>query len=384
MTLRGGTAGRHVLVTLDAVGGVWQYALDLARGLTAHGDRVTLALLGPAPSVAQRAEAAAIAGATLLETGQPLDWTCDAPAPVRAAGATLATLAREAGADLVHLDSPALAAGDVFDMPVIAATHGCVATWWAVAHPGATLPPDLVWHHALSADGLAAADRVIAPTLAHARAVRRAYALAATPQVVHNGRTPPIAPARGEPAPRALTAGRLWDKVKRADLLDRVAALLPLPFDAAGPTTGPNSEAVAPAHLNLLGMLDAPVLAARLAERPVFVSAATFEPFGLAVLEAAQAGCALVLADTASARELWDNAALFMPTDDPAGWARAIESLVREPRLRACLADAAQERSRRFTPAAMAAATRAIHDAALAAHDIPERVAPAPKERIAA
>ena len=39
---------------------------------------------------------------------------------------------------------------------------------------------------------------------------------------------------------------------------------------------------------------------------------ALYEPFGLAVLEAAQAGCALVLSDIPTFRELWDGAALFV------------------------------------------------------------------------
>ena len=48
MTLR-------VLLTADAVGGVWSYALDLACGLGVHGVETILALTGPAPSADQRA-----------------------------------------------------------------------------------------------------------------------------------------------------------------------------------------------------------------------------------------------------------------------------------------------------------------------------------------
>ena len=39
---------------------------------------------------------------------------------------------------------------------------------------------------------------------------------------------------------------------------------------------------------------------------------ARYEPFGLAVLEAAQAGMRLVLSDIPSFRELWDGAATFV------------------------------------------------------------------------
>ena len=46
--------------------------------------------------------------------------------------------------------------------------------------------------------------------------------------------------------------------------------------------------------------------------RPIFVSVSRYEPFGLAVLEAAHAGCALVLSDIPTFRELWQGAASFV------------------------------------------------------------------------
>ena len=48
----------RLLMTTDAVGGVWQYSLELAAALQAE---VTLAVLGPAPDAGQRAAAAAAA-----------------------------------------------------------------------------------------------------------------------------------------------------------------------------------------------------------------------------------------------------------------------------------------------------------------------------------
>ena len=36
----------RLVLTTDAVGGVWTYATDLARGLSARGVEVTLAVLG--------------------------------------------------------------------------------------------------------------------------------------------------------------------------------------------------------------------------------------------------------------------------------------------------------------------------------------------------
>src|SRR5919202_6048599 len=51
----------RVLMTTDAVGGVWTYALDLAAGLAAEGIETRLVGLGPRPSERQL-EAARAAG----------------------------------------------------------------------------------------------------------------------------------------------------------------------------------------------------------------------------------------------------------------------------------------------------------------------------------
>ena len=60
---------------------------------------------------------------------------------------------------------------------------------------------------------------------------------------------------------------------------------------AAGALRGPHGE-TAPelAHLHALGSLHEAEIGRWLASRPVFVSAARYEPFGLGVLEAATAG----------------------------------------------------------------------------------------------
>ena len=347
-----------LLVTADAVGGVWQYATDLAAALLPHGVEPVLAVTGPAPSPDQRDAVAS--GVRVVDTGLPLDWLAAGAEAVRAAGTGIAALAGELGADLVQLNGPALAGSTRFPCPVVAVAHGCVATWWDAAEGGA-LPVDLAWHAELMRDGLLAADAAVAPSASFADHVRRRYRLPRLPLVVHNGRTPPAPASDGPLAPHVLTAGRLWDRVKRTPLLDAVAARLPVPLRAAGPVEAPHGERAAASHLALLGTIAAADLAREYAARPVFVSAASFEPFGLAVLEAAQAGCALVLSDIATFRELWDGAALFVAGDDPAEWADAIGALVADRPRRLALGGAAAARARRYTPAATATAMAGLY-----------------------
>jgi glycosyltransferase involved in cell wall biosynthesis len=361
-------ASRHLLMTADAVGGVWTYALDLAGALWAHGTRTTLAVLGPGLGDAQRATAARIPGLALIETGLPLDWLAEDAAAVLRAGEAVAALAARIGADVVQLNSPALAAGCAFPVPVLGACHSCLATWWD-AVKGGPMPEDFGWRTDLLAEGYAACDALVAPSAAFAAATARAYALDRPPEVVRNGRAA-VAPAEGM-APFAFTAGRLWDEGKDLATLDRAAARLDMPVLAAGPLCGPHGGSVTLPHLTRLGMLDGAAVAAWLARGPVFVSAARYEPFGLAVLEAAQAGCALVLSDIPTFRELWNGAARFVAPGDDAGFAREVAELSRNREQRSALRVAAMLRSRDYTAEAMSDGIAALHAGLVGRRDAP-------------
>jgi len=64
-------------------------------------------------------------------------------------------------------------------------------------------------------------------------------------------------------------------------------------------------------------------------------------------------GCALVLADIPSLRELWSGCARFVPADDDAALAAAIAELMRDDAARLRLARRALERATRFGTAPM-------------------------------
>jgi glycosyltransferase involved in cell wall biosynthesis len=351
--------GFRILVTADAVGGVWQYSLDLARGLARLGIETLLAVTGPSPSEEQREAAAAIPKLELVDTGFDLDWLAEDGAALAQAGEGIARLARAADADLVQLNSAALAAEAAFDMPMVVVHHSCVATWWEAVN-GTDLPEDFAWRTRLVARGLAAADAVITPTTAFGERVQGCYGLAERPRTVHNGRTPLALPAAA-PHDFVFTAGRLWDEGKNLGTLDAAAAGIGVPVRAAGPLKGPNGAEVIFDNIHCLGALGEAELGRWLAARPVFVSAALYEPFGLAVLEAAAAGCALILSDIPTFRELWDGVATFVPPRDERAFTDAIAALVGDDFERAVVGRAARERAGRYTPDAMAAQMAAIY-----------------------
>jgi glycosyltransferase involved in cell wall biosynthesis len=108
-------------------------------------------------------------------------------------------------------------------------------------------------------------------------------------------------------------------------------------------------------------------LAALYARAAVYALPARYEPFGLSVLEAAHAGCALVLGDIPSLRETWDGAALFVPPDDCAALRRALLRLCADASLRDLLSAIARDRAAAFTPERMAAAYAESYAAAAGA-----------------
>lgn len=344
----------RIMLTTDTVGGVWRYSLELAAALPA---RTLLVSLGPPPNAAQRDEAADVC--ELQITDLPLDWLADSPVQLADAAHVLSELAAEWGADSVHLHTPALVPGGSWRMPVVAVAHSCVGTWWRTVRGDVPMPADLAWLAAVVDEGLHQADAALAPSHAFARALSSLYG--ARVHGIHNGRRPLTSCSQSREG--VLTAGRLWDEGKNVAALDAAAGLIDVEIRAAGPSTGPNGTMLTARHLRLLGNLAEAEVAAEYARARVFVSAARYEPFGLAVLEAAQSGCPLVLSDIPTFRELWDGAALFVDADDPRVIAAAISDALHRPDL----LHAARARASAYTPEAMAAATFAAHRALHAA-----------------
>jgi glycosyltransferase involved in cell wall biosynthesis len=187
------------------------------------------------------------------------------------------------------------------------------------------------------------------------------YGLLGPPaSVIYNGTDVPGAPAGIVKHPFALAAGRLWDEAKNLGVLDQAAGLLTAgSVRVAG---DPDSRTTA-RHETMLGSLEPDQLADVRRHAAVFVAPARYEPFGLAVLEAARDRCALVLGDIPSLRELWDGAALFVSPDDPAELAATLGQLRVDPPAAAALGARAQQRSRRFTATAMAGGYAALYRA---------------------
>jgi glycosyltransferase involved in cell wall biosynthesis len=184
--------------------------------------------------------------------------------------------------------------------------------------------------------------------------------------VIANGiDTAPV--AAGEKEPVILAAGRLWDEAKNIAALTDLAGALPWLLRLAGPVRpdrrAGGAHVQAGEGVELLGALSRACLFNHMRRAAVFAAPALYEPFGLAVLEAASAGCALLLSDIPSFRELWEGAALFVDPRDRAAIRAGLERLCRESALRSWLQRAARRRARRYSLERTARAYADLYDA---------------------
>jgi glycosyltransferase involved in cell wall biosynthesis len=298
----------------------------------------------------QWAEVRDIPDLTLYESPFKLEWMEDPWSDVGRAGDWLLQLEAAIRPDVVHLNSYAHGALE-WHSPTLVVGHSCVMSWWEAVR-GEPAPDSWKRYRHEVARGLHAADLVLAPTRAMLSALERHYGRLGRGRVVPNGRDPAhFRPANKEPF--IFAAGRLWDEAKNVAMLDEVAPSLTWPVYVAGEERHPAGGQVHYRAVRGLGRLRPALLANWLGRAAIYAAPARYEPFGLSVLEAGLAGCALVLGDIPSLRELWDGAALFVPPDDADALAAALQMLSRDHSHLSEFAARARGRALEFPPQRM-------------------------------
>jgi glycosyltransferase involved in cell wall biosynthesis len=354
---------RVVLMTADTVGGVWQYALELAAALAERGVRVALAAMGPAVSASQREEVSRLRGVSFHYRDYALEWMAEPWRDVERAGQWLLSLERSLAPGLVHLNQFAFGAA-AFKAPVLIAAHSCVLSWWRAVHR-TEAPEEWKRYRSVVREGLAHAARVVAPTHAMMATLHENYALRCPGTVIPNARAAQRYPAAAK-EPVIFSAGRLWDEGKNVAALERVASHLPWPVRVAGSPITPAGTARALKNVVALGVLTGNEIADEVSRASIYALPARYEPFGLSVLEAALASCALVIGDIPSLREVWGRTALYAPPDDEHALRACLMRLIEDDALRRCLARAARARALTFTPERQAGAYVEAYCAAMA------------------
>jgi glycosyltransferase involved in cell wall biosynthesis len=371
---------KRILMTADPIGGVWTYALELASALRENGVEVCLATMGAPLTAQQERQAMALGNVQIHESRFKLEWMEEPWDDVAAAGEWLLDLEQRLQPEIIHLNGYAHGALP-WSAPVLVAAHSCVCSWWKAVHQA---PAPSAWDRyrtAVSA-GLRAADLVVAPSQGMIDGLCESYAPIPQPEVIYNGR----ALSLGEDSAKermVLAAGRLWDEAKNLRALAAVAERLPWPVCLAGDAQAPGEKTISEASQNsegnwrfddvrlendraesegcaqagglrFLGRLAPEELRRWFSRASIYALPARYEPFGLSALEAGLAGCALVLGDIPTLREVWGDAALFVPPSDTEFLRNTLLDLMFDSVRLHQMASRARTRALEFTPRRMA------------------------------
>jgi glycosyltransferase involved in cell wall biosynthesis len=357
---------KHILLTTDVVGGVWDFALALARELIARGAlRITVLALGE-PSDMQT-EQARESGSQLIAAPLKLEWMQTCQEDVQRTRKLIDRLVRDLRPDVVHANQ-FVAACTSADVPVVLTLHSDVLSWrrWTLGR--SVTPPEWLAYAALVREALDRADRIVAVSQFLAEETRAIYGCRREITVIHNGWPPGAAPGPARRTRTTLVAGRAWDAAKNIGLVaDAARGWSPGPISLAGQQTSPESGAPfeSPSPLEPLGYLSRTELEAVLRSTRVYLSPARYDPFGLLPLQAALSGCALLLSDIPSYRELWEGAAVFFHSNDPADLRKQWSRLLDQPDVAVDLAARAHRRAlARYSAVRMAEAYNRTYDAA--------------------
>ena len=352
----------RILMTADTVGGVWTYALELTRALQPYDVEVLLAIMGPTLNTSQQADARSVSNLSLFKSNYKLEWMPECWPDVKRAGDWLLHLENRLQPDLIHLNGYAHA--DLpWKNPTLVAGHSCVFSWWQAVR-GDTPPDEWQRYKVEVQNGLRAADLVVTPSAAMLRALKTHYGPISNARVIHNGRN------AEQFKPRLkrnfiLSAGRLWDEAKNIDRVAEIASELPWPVAVAGnfqhPGEAARNESLAK-QCRWLGSLPESQLRRWFAAASIYALPALYEPFGYTPLEAALSGCALVLGDIESLREIWNDAAVFVDPNDSKALKYELFNLIANPKRREEMAQRAHERALEFTSARMAQNYFAVYE----------------------
>jgi glycogen synthase len=342
---------RPILMTADPIGGVWQYALELCRELVKRDVNVVLASMGRQLDRNERTSVFGLQNVELRERAYKLEWMSEPWSDVEAAGGWLLNLESRFRPSLIHLNQYSHGALP-WKAPCLVVGHSCVYSWFEAVKGSPPGPEWQAYKRAVRV-GLRGADLVTAPSRSMLRSLERHYGIFAAAEPIYNGRSATcFAPGKKEPF--IFTAGRLWDEAKNIGSLKSVIGRVPWPIYAAGETRNPDGQQMLIDGMTLLGRLPSATLAGWFRRAPIFVLPAHYEPFGLSALEAALSGCALILGDTASLREIWDDAAIFVRSDDPEHILLSLLELIANSSLREDFSRRAQSRAHLFTTERMA------------------------------
>ncbi len=377
----------RILMTTDTVGGVWTFTSELTQQLLQRGHSVHLVSFGRQLSADQQAwaqtlQATPVSGApgpasgtwdhrspnhsgekpdglnpqpsfTYSPTDIPLEWMQNNEETFDQGRALLLAEVDQHPADLILSNQFCFGRLDT-STPRVVVAHSDVLSWARACKSSALEPtPWLNRYTSMVQAGLLDAAAVVTPTAWMGKALTANFFLPRNYFVIPNGVS---VEAAQEPAPnrkfQAITAGRLWDEAKGLDTLRDLDVNLPLLVAGDNTFESPDPGTSWPGNLESLGPLSPAELHRYFRESDFYLCASRYEPFGLAPLEAALCGCAVICRDIPSLREVWGDGALYFA--DNAALAKLIQELGVDYQLLSAATARSHRQAAQYTPERMA------------------------------
>lgn len=302
----------RLVITTDAVGGVWTYTRELTTELARRSHEVNVVCFGPSPTGKQCDWLKDLPRVTFQSRPFKLEWMAECESDVQAASTELARIVDEFKPDLLHSNQFCFGALEV-KVPRVVVAHSDVVSWWHAVQGCEPDPrdfPHIDWYRETVSRGMSQAQATVAISQDVRSSLENHYGAPRRCELIYNGLHPARFVYDRKKQDHALCVGRFWDKAKNLVLLEKISARMPIRI------AGDERE---------LGVLDTDALREEYANASVYVHPALYEPFGLAPLEAAFSGCALLLADIASLREIWGEHAEYFDPRNSNDLARKLE-----------------------------------------------------------
>lgn len=341
-----------IVMTADTVGGVWTYTMELCKALRHYNAEIHLMTMGALLNNDQYRQVQELGNISLYESNYKLEWMQDPWDDVEKAREWVDSICKKVNPDIIHFNNFGQVNGE-WHCPVVTVYHSCVRTWWQ-AVKGEDTPEDWTKYTITLEQALRKSDVIVAPSENMMELAKGVFGNFKVSQVIYNGRDISFKDTASK-EPYILSAGRVWDEGKNIKLLSDIACRLSWPVYIAGDNRSPDGEVYEPENVSFVGKLSQDEMEACMSKASIFVMPAKYEPFGLAVLEAAQAGCALVLSNIATFWEIWGDAALYFDPSNEDEAQLMINKLAENEDLRREMAYKAMLRAQDFTSKRMAA-----------------------------
>jgi glycosyltransferase involved in cell wall biosynthesis len=356
---------KKILMTTDNLGGVWTYTMELLAEFEKYDITTALAIMGNPLTENQKNQLSSLKNVEVLYSNYKLEWMENPWEDVDTAGEWLLNIRDEFHPDLVHLNSYSFGALN-WGVPVVTVAHSDVISWWKsvlnCAHPKR-------FNEYLKRVkfGLKSSNYIIAPSATMLRYINDIYGEFKNKQVIYNGRRK--FNGRGEKKNQIFSMGRIWDTAKNISLIINTAPRLKWKVKLAGNPQNPiTNELTVYGNVDFLGGLSEKEIFGHLKESSIFVLPAKYEPFGLSPLEAAQSGCALVLGDIDSLKEIWGDSALYVDPDDGDMLVKVINKLITDSEMLKDYSEKAKRRAELYSPEKMSSEYLEVYSKVLNKH----------------